>query len=49
MPLHEADPTENLEALTAMNPPTLKRGHFSVPDKLMAMLTETSVGRNYAE
>ena len=44
-----ADPTEKLEALTAMGPPTLKRGHFTVPDKLMAMLTETSAGRNYAE
>ena len=44
-----ADPTEKLEALTAMGPPTLKRGRFTVPDKLMAMLTETSDGRNYAE
>ena len=44
-----ADPTEKLEALTAMGPPTLKRGRFTVPDKLMAMLTEASNGRNYAE
>lgn len=44
-----ADPTEKLEALTAMGPPTLKRGRFTVPDKLMAMLTDTGNGRNYAE
>lgn len=44
-----ADPTEKLEALTAMGPPNLKRGRFTVPDKLIAMLTEASSGRNYAE
>jgi integrase/recombinase XerD len=44
-----ADPTEKLEALTAMGPPTLKRGRFTVPDKLMAMLKEASNDRNYAE
>ena len=44
-----ADPTEKLEALTAMGPPTLKRGRFTVPDKLMAMLTEAGSIRNYAE
>ncbi|HUH06825.1 MAG TPA: tyrosine-type recombinase/integrase [Egibacteraceae bacterium] len=44
-----ADPTEKLEALTAMGPPTLKRGRFTVPDKLMAMLADVGNGRNYAE
>lgn len=44
-----ADPTEKLEALTAMDPPTLKRGRFTVPDQWMAMLTEASNGRNNAE
>jgi len=44
-----ADPTEKLEALTALGPPTLKRGRFTVPDKLMAMLAEVGKGRNYAE
>jgi integrase/recombinase XerD len=44
-----ADPTEKLEALTAMGPPSLKRGRFAVPDKLMAMLADASTGRNYAE
>ena len=44
-----ADPTEKLEALTAMGPPTLKRGRFTVPDKLMAMLTDAGSSRNYAE
>ena len=44
-----ADPTEKLEALSAMGPPTLQRGRFTVPDKLMTLLTEASSGRNYAE
>lgn len=44
-----ADPTEKLEALTAMGPPSLKRGRFTVPDKLIAMLAETGNSRNYAE
>jgi site-specific recombinase XerD len=44
-----ADPTEKLKALTAMEPPTLKRGRFTVPDKLMAMLAEATNPRNYAE
>ena len=33
-----ADPTEKLEALAAMVPPTLKPGRFRPPDKLLAML-----------
>ena len=33
-----ADPTEKLEALAALVPPTLRRGHFRPPDKLLAML-----------
>jgi site-specific recombinase XerD len=44
-----ADPTEKLEALTAMGPPTLQRGRFTVPDKLMTLLTKASSGQNYAE
>ena len=32
-----------------MGPPSLKRGRFTVPDKLIAMLAETGNGRNYAE
>ena len=44
-----ADPTEKLEALTALDPPKLQPGRFTVPDKLMAMLTETSNAPNYAE
>ena len=38
-----ADPTEKLDALAMGVPPTLKRGKFQVPDKLMAMFRE--VGR----
>ena len=33
-----ADPTEKLEAMSAVVPPTLKSGHFKVPDKLIASL-----------
>lgn len=33
-----ADPTEKLEALDAVIPPSLRRGQFSVPDRLIAML-----------
>jgi len=33
-----ADPTEKLEAIDAVVPPTLKRGEFRMPDKLMALL-----------
>lgn len=35
-----ADPTEKLDALAKGIPPTLKRGKFQVPDKLMAMFKE---------
>jgi site-specific recombinase XerD len=33
-----ADPTEKLEAMAAVVPPTVRRGHFRPPDKLLAML-----------
>jgi len=33
-----ADPTEKLESFTKTSAPTLTRGRFKVPDKLMAML-----------
>ena len=33
-----ADPTEKLEALASLIPPTLRRGHFRPPDKLLALL-----------
>ena len=37
-----ADPTEKLEALSAVLPPTLRRGRFKAPDKLLAMLKAAS-------
>ena len=50
---HEKDQRKEmgkkLEALTAMGPPTLQRGRFTVPDKLMAMLSDAGNGRNYAK
>jgi integrase/recombinase XerD len=44
-----ADPTEKLEALAAMTPPSLKPGRFRVPDKLMAMLNTAGRTPKYAE
>jgi integrase/recombinase XerD len=44
-----ADPTEKLEALTAMTPPMLKPGRFRAPDKLLAMLRTPGGRPNYAE
>jgi len=40
-----ADPTEKLDALAMGIPPTLKRGKFNVPDKLMAMFKEVGKAR----
>lgn len=40
----QADPVEKLESLGASAPPSLKRGQFKAPDKLLAMLAETSKG-----
>ena len=33
-----ADPTEKIAALEAVMPPALRRGAFTVPDKLIASL-----------
>ena len=44
-----ADPTEKLEALTAVNPPSIKRGRFRAPDKLLAMLQSTTDPHYYAQ
>jgi hypothetical protein len=44
-----ADPTEKLEALTAVAPFSLRRGRFHVPDQLLAMLKTASGPKNYAE
>jgi site-specific recombinase XerD len=44
-----ADPTEKIEALAAMTPPSLKPGRFRAPDKLMAMLSTAGRKPKYAE
>jgi site-specific recombinase XerD len=36
-----ADPSEKLEAINAVLPPTLRRGRFRAPDKLLASLRPT--------
>jgi site-specific recombinase XerD len=44
-----ADPTEKLEAVSAVTPPTLRRGRFSAPDQLIGMLTGGRKGKDYAK
>jgi hypothetical protein len=44
-----ADPTEKLEALTAIAQLSLQRGRFRPPDKLLAMLNAVGGSKNYAE
>lgn len=46
-----ADPDEKLEALAMMPPPSIKRGRFRAPDKLLALLrpTGTDKRRCYAQ
>jgi len=44
-----ADPTEKLEALACMGLPSLQRGRFTAPDKLMAMLADAGRSKNYAQ
>jgi site-specific recombinase XerD len=36
----QADPTDKLEAIEAITPPTLRRGRFRPPDKLIEMLRQ---------
>jgi len=44
-----ADPTEKLEALAAMEPPTLRPGKFKAPDKVLAMLNDVRRAKNYVQ
>ena len=44
-----ADPTEKLEALAAMAPPSLKPGRFRAPDELLAMLKSVGRSADYVE
>ena len=44
-----ADPTEKLEALAAMKPPTIKPGRFRTSDKLIAMLSSKTDSQYYAQ
>ena len=37
-----ADPTEKLEAIEAVVPPSLRKGKFRPPDKLLALLKAKS-------
>lgn len=44
-----ADPTERLEALATLLPPTVKPGRFKSPDKLLAMLKSAKTTSKYAQ
>ncbi len=44
-----ADPTEKLEAVSALTPPALCRGKFRAPDQLIAMLTGGGGDKEYAK
>ena len=45
----QANSAEKLDTLGASVPPSLRRGQFRAPDKLLAMLAETRKGNNYAD
>ena len=44
-----ADPTAKLEAVSSLTPPALRRGRFSAPDQLLAMLTSGKTDKDYAK
>ena len=44
-----ADPSEKLEVLAVGVPPTLRRGRFRAPDKLLAMLHAAKKDARYAQ
>jgi site-specific recombinase XerD len=44
-----ADPTAKLEAVSSLTPPALRRGRFSAPDQLVAMLTSGKTDKDYAK
>ena len=44
-----ADPTEKLEAVSAITPPALRKGRFRAPDQLIEMLSSRGKGNDYAE
>ena len=39
----QADPTEKIEAIESVVPPLLRRGQFTVPDRLIADLRGPSL------
>jgi integrase/recombinase XerD len=38
-----ADPVEKIETIEAATPPSLRRGQFAIPDKLIALLQGVSL------
>jgi len=41
----QADPTEKIQALDSVVPPTLRPGRFTPPDRLIATLTKSTTQR----
>jgi len=44
-----ADPTQRLEAINLTTPPSLRKGRFTAPDRLIELLRATKGTRDYAE
>jgi len=44
-----ADPTKKLEAVNAVTPPSLRKGRFSAPDRLIEILSSGKRAQDYAE
>ena len=44
-----ADPTKKLDAVNACTPPSLRKGRFSAPDRLIELLSSGKTAKNYAE
>jgi integrase/recombinase XerD len=44
-----ADPTKKLDAVNACTPPSLRKGRFSAPDRLIELLSSGKRAKDYAE
>jgi integrase/recombinase XerD len=44
-----ADPTQKLEAVSLATPPSLRKGKFTAPDRLIELLQAEKTAENYAE
>ena len=44
-----ADPTEKLDAISLVTPPSLRKGRFTAPDRLIELLRSRKGTQDYAE